>query len=366
MKTTSTRNSPHGLILCLLGIMTFIVFLCSPSYWVTSAKADAAKPAEPTIALLLPLSGSLADWGTAMRLGAEMALAESGAKARLIVEDTQFQSTVALAAYEKLLHTDHPDAVIVFGSGVSTALAPHLERDQLLTISISTSDEVQRDKRFVFRHMVSTSTVTDALIPEVLRLGLTKIAAIATTQDGMLAFQRAFMERVKEKGLLAADVPPTERDFNAIVTKIIASGADSVYSTLLPPQGSIFAKQARHLGFKGQIFAATQVNSQAELTAGGEAFENLFFTADGDASLANFEAQFLNRYKTRPDSFAGNAYDSVNLLISALKSEEPIGTLESLSKYEGALGTYSALPNHTFGIPAHLRQIVSGKSVVLH
>jgi len=76
----------------------------------------------PKIALLLPLSGPLAEWGNAMRLGAELAVTESKTEVHLLVEDSQFQPAVALAAYEKLLQSNRPDALIAFGSGVSIAI----------------------------------------------------------------------------------------------------------------------------------------------------------------------------------------------------------------------------------------------------
>jgi len=341
------------------GLFFLLIAAVSPLLIVASrALADTRAP---SIGLFVPLTGPLADWGNAIRLGAEMAIAEEQSAAQFLVEDTQFQGAVALSAYDKMLATGRPDALIVFGSGVSMAITPRAERDKLLTISISTSDEVQHGKRYVFRHMVASDVVTSTLIPEVQRRNLKRIASISTTQDGMLSFQRSFLEKAGKSVVFSADVPPGEREFSSLLARVIAIDADSIYSTLLPPQTSILAKQARQLGFKGQFFAATQVSATSELNAGGKAFENLFFVADGDSSRFVFEERFLQRYEIRADSFAANAYDATKLIIFALSKPDPIAALESVRKFRGALGTYDALPDHTFAIPALLNSVSNGQ-----
>jgi branched-chain amino acid transport system substrate-binding protein len=341
-------------LLSVVSALSLILSACNPSHAQTSTP-------QPTLALFLPLSGPLAEWGNAMRLGAEMAASESEPKAHLIIEDTQFQPSMALSAYEKVLRAERPDALIVFGSGVSLAIAPRAERERIPMISLATSDDIQRGKRYVFRLMMSGNSATQVLLPEVTRRNLSRIAAISTTQDGMLAYQQSFVSAAGDKIVYTTDVAPSEREFSSIIAKVLTLTPDAVYSTLLPPQGAIFAKQIRALGFKGQIFSANQVELASEIAAGGDSFEGLFYAADGDSSREGFEARFLAHHKVPADNMAGLSFDAVRMLGAALATANAPGHLESLTNYRGALGIYNSLPDHTFAIPAHIRTIRNGR-----
>ncbi len=341
----------------------FLYVAFAPLLLLTTSTATHSDSRPPSLGLLLPLSGALAEWGNAMRMGVEMAVTESGSGVRLLVEDTQFQPSVALSACEKMIQSEKPDALIVFGSGVSLAIAPRAERELIPMISLATSDDIQKGKKYVFRLMMSGDAATNTLLPEVQRRNLSRIAAVSTTQDGMLAYQRSFVSAAGDSVIYTTDVAPTERDFNSLIAKILSLKVDGIYSTLLPPQGSLFANQARKLGFKGQLFSANQVELASEIAAGGAAFEGLFFAADGDSSREKFEARFLAHHKVPADNMAGLAFDAVQILLRALETEDAAASIASIKDFSGVLGVYQARPDHTFSIPSHIRTIHKGKAL---
>jgi len=177
----------------------------------------------------------------------------------------------------------------------------------------------------------------------------------------MLAFQEALVERLSARIVLKADVAPQERELRGLAVRTLASKPDAVYLTLLPPQSSLFTKQLRQLGFQGEFFAATQIENRAEIIAAGEAFEGLWYVKDGDTESIKFERRFFERYQTQPDNFASNAYDTLRLLIQALSQPNPTHALEGVTDFHGALGSYRALPDHSFSIPGMLRIIRNTK-----
>jgi ABC-type branched-subunit amino acid transport system substrate-binding protein len=327
---------------------------------IAPARADTSRL--ETLLLLVPKTGALAEWGEAMERGARLALEEGQLKLRLLVEDSQFDPKTALLAFEKTNSTEKLSGLIVFGSGVSLAVAPVAERERLLTIAIATSDKIQINRQYVFRHMISAKTATEVILPEIAKRSLSRLAAVATTQDGMLAFQEDFTNCFPGQIVFKEDVPPQERDLKGLALRVASAKPEGVYITLLPPQASLFAIELRRLGFKGSLFAATQIQNNSEIKAAGEAFEGLLFVKDGGLETAEFEKRFLSKYGVPPDNFAGNAFDSVILLDRALQSEDPALSMRKTRGFRGALGVYDALPDNSFNIPAML-QAVSPKAV---
>lgn len=322
--------------------------------------------AEKTILLLVPMTGPVAEWGASMVKGAELAIDEKKLDIKLITEDSQFDAKTGVAVFERVRATRRLDGMVVFGSNVSLGVVPSAESAKLPTISIATSNQIQQGRTYIFRHMISATSVTDALSPEVERRNYQRIAAISTTQDGMLAFQSALVERFGNRVVASLDIAPQERDLRAITSKVLAYKPDAIYLTLLPPQSSLFAKQARQLGFRGEMFAATQVESASELANAGEAFEGLWYVKDGGPQTIAFEKQYLARYGVRADNFAANAYDAISILSSALHRAQPELALKNTLQFDGALGRYGVLSDNSFAIPGMLRVFHEGRITQLH
>lgn len=344
MKTVS-RNLFHFFIIILFLTISF-------------SNADAAK--KKNILLLIPLTGAMADAGQSMQRGIELAVAEMTEAPNLIVEDTQLVPTVGITQLAKHLDKNAIDSVIVFGSNVSLAVAPKLEKQNILTIAIGSSDAIQKDRPMIFRFTASSTTLANKLKEEVIKRNYSKIAAVSTTQEGMLSYQQAFTSLVPEKMVLTMDVPGPERDFSSTALKVKKSGADAVMSSLLPPQGSLLAKELKRIGYKGEFFSTNQVESASEIQNAGDAFDGMWFVADGP-STSEFREKYTKSFGERPEYFSAHGYDVAKILEFAMQQQSPAESLHSLKKFHGSLGDYGVLPNNSFDIPAVLKVVHSGK-----
>jgi branched-chain amino acid transport system substrate-binding protein len=141
-----------------------------------------------------------------------------------------------------------------------------------------------------------------------------------------------------------------DKDFSAQLTSIIRSGADSLFLPNYYSEVPLQIKQARQLGYKGQILGSDAWGNEELIKLAGNVAEGLFFTAHYAADTATPKAQaFIKAYQAAygktPDDVAALTYDSFGLLFTAIKAagkldrEAVRSALAAITDYEGVTGT---------------------------
>jgi len=102
------------------------------------------------------------------------------------------------------------------------------------------------------------------------------------------------------------------------------------------------------------------VASFGELRAAGIAFDGLWYSREGGANTPWFFAELQQRFPDGNTSLSYLGFDAAHIITLALNSPEPITEIESLHGYQGALGTVSALPNHSFRSERVLMEVRNG------
>lgn len=315
---------------------------------VSEVKADSTK----TVLAILPLSGPIAKWGVAVKNGLELGLENSGVKLKL--EDHKNKPADAAAAFESAFNEGRPDVIVVFGSPTSLAVAQKSQDRGIPMIAIATSDKIEEGKPLVFRHMTPSSTMARLIVSEIRRRSISKVTTITTIHDGMLAFQKAFEKEFNAEILSKEEVAPDESDFRTVALNIVRRKPEAVFITLMPPQASLFAHAVRGLGYKGELFAANQLDDESERKAAGKAFEGLVFVRDGERNREEFSKLYAEKFKIKQDNFAGNGYDVGLLIKKGLESGDLVKSIGSTKDFKGALGVYSIFPNRSFDVPGAL------------
>jgi ABC-type branched-subunit amino acid transport system substrate-binding protein len=113
-----------------------------------SAQVRGVTTTEVVIGSILPLSGSLATWGVPERNGLVIAVDEinarggvAGRKLRLIVEDSAYETKLALQAAEKLIKRDQVFAFVgLFGTSIVLTLLPMLKEHNIPSVFPQTGD----------------------------------------------------------------------------------------------------------------------------------------------------------------------------------------------------------------------------------
>ena len=216
------------------------------------------------IGYLGPLTGIFAQAGKDMLDGLKLSLEQinyqaGGRKIELFEEDTEGNSTTAIAKYRKLV--DHDKIHVLTGIllvNVGHSLVPLIERDQLPTLFLTTPDDLTKRKiaKWILRSNFSASQIMHPLGDYAAKtLKYRRVAAVAMDNgfghEEIGGFQRAFEDnggRVVQK----LWVPLNTLDFAPYLGQI-QNDVDAVCAVFVAGQAVRFVKQYGDSGLKGKV-----------------------------------------------------------------------------------------------------------------
>src|SRR5206468_1460188 len=208
------------------------------------AGGDAQAPGPIEIGVIQPLSGPVAASGNYVRMGAEIARdwinargGVNGRRVELVIEDNKSDPKEAASAAEKLIVRDKVPAIMgAWGSSMTLAAMPKLEEYgvPMVVETSSAASVTKRGNPWVFR--ISPPSEMEALGLEqyIDKLGVKKADFLAVNTDWGRGSIQAFGDMLKKKGVQVGAAEFMEQaatDMNAQITKIKATGADTLFLT---------------------------------------------------------------------------------------------------------------------------------------
>src|SRR5882724_2075703 len=310
------------------------------------------------IGVIEPLSGPVAASGNYVRMGAEIARdwinakgGVNGRKIELVIEDNKSDPKEAASAAEKLIVRDKVPAIMgAWGSSMTLAAMPKLE-EYGVPMVVETSSAASITKRgnpWIFR--ISPPSEMEALGLEqyVDKLGVKHADFLAVNTDWGRGSVTAFGDMLKKKGAMVSNaefMDQSATDMNAQITKIKATGGDTLFLTTAVEQITLVMKQAQEqrLGRKivttGGSSSPTQLIKQAGAAAEGS-YHIVFFMpwfpeAMPDGRLAK---AFVDEWARRGHPFEGltegfRGHDGIATIAEAIKvagKDEAVAIREAL------------------------------------
>jgi len=306
---------------------------------------DVARAQAPVqIGVIQPLSGPVAASGNYVRRGAEIARdwlnAKGGVLGRkidLVIEDNKSDPKEAASAAEKLIARDKVPAIMgAWGSSMTLAAMPKLE-EYGVPMVVETSSAASITKRgnpWIFRISPPSEMEAVGLEQYVDKLGIKKADFLAVNTDWGRGSIQAFGDLLKKKGLqvgVAEFMEQSATDMNAQITKIKASGGDTLFLTTAVEQITLVLKQgqeqrlSRKIVTTGGSSSPTQLIKQAGTAAEGT-YHIVFFMpwfpeAMPDGKLAK---AFVDEWARRGHPFEGltegfRGHDGILTIAEAMK-----------------------------------------------
>lgn len=304
------------------------------------AKGDTIK-----IGANLELSGEVASYGQSISEGMELAIEEindsggvDGKKIKVVKVDNKSDNAEAASAATRLTSQENVLAIIGAATSGNTIAQAQIANDTktiLLSPSGTAPNVTENEDGSINEYVFRTSYIdpfqgTVAANFATKELGV-KTAAIYSDSasdyaKGLAAafketFQKAGGKIVAEESYVAGDT-----DFRSTLTRIKSANPEFVFIPGYYEEVGLIVKQARESGVTVPLMGADGWDSPTLVDlAGKDALNNTFITnhysaQDPDTKIQEFVTKFKEKYKDKsPDAFNALGYDSVYLLVDAIK-----------------------------------------------
>jgi branched-chain amino acid transport system substrate-binding protein len=159
-------------------------------------------------------------------------------------------------------------------------------------------------------------------------LKLQRVAILSSVSSPQsVALSKVFRQRFTEAGgtlVLEQKFTDGDKDFRAQLTAIKAAKAEGIYVPAYYTEAALICKQARDLGIEAPLFGIDGWESSEFLSIGGKAVEGGYFSThysaeSKDPRVVAFNERFQKRWEIPSDAISALGYDSVMLLVDAMK-----------------------------------------------
>jgi len=379
------RNTWAPVALAIAGALAIALLAgCSANSGGSASTSGGTTAKEPIkVGAIVSLTGSYAGIGTAEKTALEMEVARinaaggiNGRQIQLIVKDDATDAAKAQAAATQLIDQDKVVAIIgASGTGQTVALRGAVDRAGVADVSMAGGTAVVKPlDKMVFATPWANSIVVPYELDYMKKQGIKKIAIIGDSggfgKDGMAAFKAdaaaAGITIVSEQTFNIGDT-----DMTAQLSKIKAANPDAVVLVSAGAEAATVAKNYAQLKMTQPLFG-THGNARKQFIDGaGPAAEGFRFAAGkilvpsayGTGTPAYTTAEdFITRFTkasggTPPSTFAGHAYDAINLIANAAKTVTGDLTpaalrdaLEKTANWVGIDGTFTYSPTDHSGM----------------
>jgi branched-chain amino acid transport system substrate-binding protein len=333
----------------VLGALLLVVAGCSRD---TGGGDTAEEKKTVKIGVVAPLTGPLSELGLGIRNSVDLAVRQANEKGTvpgyeivLAAEDDTADPATGANAANKLASDPQVAGVIgTLNSSVAQSVAPVLAKANIAQVSPANTnptltrgpkpdDAPQRVWPTYFRTATTDTFQGPFAADYALGDGGFKTAFVIhdkkTYGQGLA---ESFSNRFEEKGgrIVGTDtVNENDRDFGAVVTKVIGSNADMVYYGGEYPAAGPLAAQLADRGFEGTMMGGDGIYSSDFFKGAGEKAEGTLATSIGEpVDQLESAKQFIADYeaagfKESYSAYGGQSYDAANILIQGMAKALP-------------------------------------------
>lgn len=217
-----------------------------------------------------------------------------------------------------------------FSSGVCMTAAPLYQENKIIEISPSASHpDYSVIGDYIFRNNTIISKEAAASVDIAVNdLGKKKIGIISIMTDWGTNTSKIIKELVEKesdaKVVAHEEIMEGSDDYSLAITKLNEAGADVVICCGMYNLVAPVAKQYKQINPNIAIVGFSNAYSDQLIQLGGSSVEGvcfpvIFFSESDDKDVMKFVEDYKNNYGSAPSALTAQAYDSVGLLLTAIK-----------------------------------------------
>jgi len=315
-----------------------------------------------------------------------------GKKVELIIKDTGASPEKALSFAKQLIEEDKVLAIIgPSTSGETMKIKSVAEEAKAILLSCAAAEVIVNPvAKYVFKTPQMDKHAVIKIFEQMKAMNLSKAGVLSSNTGFGKAGKEQIEKLAPEYGIqiVANEVyDKAATDLTAEVTKVKASGAEAIINWSIEPAQSIVIKNARQIGFKGQIFQSHGFGNIKYVEAAGEAAEGVIFPAGRllvadalpnnhpqKAVLMKYKKDYEAMFKEDSSTFGGHAYDAMLILTKAIEkagSTDKEALRNAIEELKGVVGTagifnFSAQDHNGLDINSfEMLTVKKGKFVIL-
>jgi branched-chain amino acid transport system substrate-binding protein len=312
----------------------------------------------------------------------------NGHPLEVIIEDTKSDEAQAVLAAKKLLEKDNVLAIIgPSTTGESMALVPIMNTAKTPLISCAAGAGITQpveERYWIFKTPQYDTSAVEAIYTHMKKHGIVKVGIITISTGFGDAGRKALQEIAPKFGItIVADerYGPKDADMTTQLTKIKAAGAQAVINWSVGPGQVVVTKNWSALKMGIPLYQSHGWGSKKNIELAGKAAEGVIAPLgrmlpkdrlpDGHpqkALLKKYTRDYEAKFKSEPSTFGGHAYDSLMMVVEALKHTGPDKKkirdyLETkITKWPGTGGIFNMSPKDHCGLDMSAFEMVVVKN----
>lgn len=315
-----------------------------------SSGSSASNNAPIEVGWIGPLSGVNAILGHWDTQGLELAIDEQNAKGgihgrqiHLNKLDDAADPTQSVNDVQRLITQKHIVACFCTpNSGTTLAIEPILTRNKIVQFTPGLAGNLTaKGSSYIFRDTPAGLAFESTLISFLVQQKHFKsFAIISDTTDygqGEAKYQTDSLQKFSLKPLTVQKYGANDTDFTGQLDTIIATHPQVLLFGGSEVASGLIAKQARRLGFSGQLAGGAAIGTPKFIQvagtdiANGTYFTSAYIDNNKNEQTKAFAAAYQAKWKEAPEGHGAKAYDGAQLLIQALNTASPNITGETIA-----------------------------------
>ncbi|MEW5744545.1 MAG: ABC transporter substrate-binding protein [Nitrospirota bacterium] len=300
----------------------------------------------------------------------------NGTPVEIVIEDSKSDETQAVLAAKKLLEKDEVLAIIgPSTTGESMALIPIMNAAQTPLISLASGAGITlpaKNRAWVFKTAPYDYSAVEAMFTYMRKQGVAKAGIMTITTGYGDSGRKALIDLAPKYGItIVADerYGPKDSDMTTQLAKIKAAGAQAVINWSVGPGQVVVTKNWNALKMGIPLYQSHGWGSKKNIELAGKAAEGVIAPlgrlvvwdklADRHpqkALLKKYSQDYEAKFKGEPGTFGGHAYDSLMMVVEALKKVGPDKAKvrdyieNKIKKWPGTGGVFTMSPQDHCGL----------------
>ena len=350
-------------------ILTTATLALAASFAVAQTPTQGVNKTEITIGSIQDLSGPIAGFGKAVRLGMMLRVDEAneqggvnGRKIRLLVEDDAYDPKKAVLAAQKLVNQDKIFAMVAhIGTAQNMAAMPiQFEKNVFNFFPVTAAREMYEPfHKLKYSFAATYYDQMRTSLPKLVKdKNAKKVCILYQDDDFGLEVMRGAEAGLKSLGMELVEKTTYKRgatEFSSQVARMKAADCDFVVLGTIIRETIGAIAEARKTGYNPTFMGSSATYTDLIHKLGGKAMDGLYATHTVQHPYLDEASQpirfWANKYKTKfnedPTVFSVYGYDAVDAFIRAA---EKAGTNLNVDSFMKAMDSMT-IPSDMFGGP---------------